>query len=41
MNPPVAHAGHWIAQLLYLTPLIPLVVLYLVGAWRRRRERGK
>jgi hypothetical protein len=35
--PPLAHAGHWAAQLLYLAP-----VLAMVGAilWAKIRGRG-
>ena len=32
-----AHAGHWLAQLAYLAPLILLVGLLVAG---RLRERG-
>jgi len=35
MIPPFAHAGHWIAQLLYLAP-----VLAMVGALIWSRIRG-
>ena len=37
MTPPLAHAGHWAAQLLYLAP-----VLAMVGAivWAKIRARG-
>jgi hypothetical protein len=36
MTPPLAHAGHWAAQILYLMP-----VLAMVGAlvWAKLRER--
>jgi membrane protein implicated in regulation of membrane protease activity len=34
-----AHAGHWLAQLLYLAPLAVLVVAVAVGRWRERREK--
>jgi hypothetical protein len=36
--PPFAHAGHWLAQLAYLAPLIILVVVLVVG---RVRDRGE
>jgi hypothetical protein len=39
--PPLAHAGHWLAQLAYLAPLIVLVGMLLVGKWRERRERRR
>ena len=35
----LAHAGHWLPQLLYLAPLLVLVVAILVGRVRERRER--
>ena len=37
--PPFAHAGHWLAQLAYLAPLIVLVGMLLLGRMRERRER--
>jgi hypothetical protein len=36
--PPFAHAGHWLAQLAYLAPLVILVVVLVVS---RVRERGE
>jgi cytochrome c oxidase assembly factor CtaG len=35
----LAHAGHWLPQLLYLAPLAVLVVAILIGRVRERRER--
>jgi len=35
MTVPVAHAGHWVAQLLYLTP-----ILAMLGALVWSRFRG-
>ena len=35
----IAHAGHWLPQLLYLAPLVVLVVAIVVGRMRERRER--
>jgi hypothetical protein len=35
----IAHAGHWLVQLLYLTPLIVLLVALAMGKVRERRER--
>jgi cytochrome c-type biogenesis protein CcmH/NrfF len=32
----LAHAGHWLPQLLYLVPVVALVVAVMVS---RRRER--
>jgi hypothetical protein len=37
--PPFAHAGHWLAQIAYLAPLIVLVVMLVVGRFRERRAR--
>jgi uncharacterized membrane protein YtjA (UPF0391 family) len=37
----IAHAGHWLPQLLYLAPLVVLVVAIVVGRMRERRERRK
>jgi hypothetical protein len=34
-----AHAGHWLAQLAYLAPLILLVAVLVAGRLRDRRER--
>jgi hypothetical protein len=34
-----AHAGHWLAQIAYLAPLVLLVVLLVSGRVRERRER--
>jgi hypothetical protein len=41
--PPFAHAGHWLAQIAYLAPLVLLVVMIVVGRLRERlgrRERA-
>ena len=35
-----AHAGHWLAQLAYLTPLLVLVGALIAGKVRERRERA-
>jgi hypothetical protein len=35
----IAHAGHWLVQLLYLTPLVVLLVALAMGKMRERRER--
>ena len=37
--PPFAHAGHWLAQLAYLLPLVLLVGFLVAGRLRERRER--
>jgi hypothetical protein len=41
MTPPLAHAGHWLAQIAYLAPLIGLVGFLLWGKLRARRERRR
>jgi hypothetical protein len=41
MTPPLAHAGHWLAQIAYLAPLLLLIVLLVVGKLRARRERRR
>jgi hypothetical protein len=35
----LAHAGHWLPQLLYLAPLVVLIGAIAVGRLRERRER--
>jgi uncharacterized membrane protein YtjA (UPF0391 family) len=37
--PLFAHAGHWLAQIAYLLPLVVLVVMLVVGRVRERRAR--
>jgi hypothetical protein len=37
--PPFAHAGHWLAQLAYLLPLVLLVGVLVANRLRERRER--
>jgi uncharacterized membrane protein YtjA (UPF0391 family) len=34
-----AHAGHWLAQIAYLAPLVLLVGLLIAGRIRERRDR--
>jgi hypothetical protein len=38
ISPPLAHAGHWIASLLYVAP-----VAVIVGAllWQSRRDKRR
>jgi len=36
-----AHAGHWLAQIAYLLPLIVLVVLVGWGKLKQRRDRRR
>jgi uncharacterized membrane protein YtjA (UPF0391 family) len=33
------HAGHWLAQIAYLLPLVVLGVMLVVGRVRERRAR--
>jgi hypothetical protein len=41
MSPLLAHAGHWIAGLLYLAPVLVLGGAVAIASWRdRRRERA-
>jgi hypothetical protein len=37
MTPVLAHAGHWVVQMIYVAPLAVLGVAVALGAWRRRR----
>jgi hypothetical protein len=39
--PPLAHAGHWLAQIAYLAPLVVLAAILVVGKLRSRRERRR
>ncbi len=39
MTPPFAHAGHWLAQVAYLLPLVLLIAMLVIGKLRERRER--
>ena len=41
MTPPLAHAGHWLAQIAYLAPLVVLVAMIVVGKLRERRARRR
>ena len=34
----LAHAGHWLVQLIYIVPLLVLIGVILVGRARDRRE---
>jgi hypothetical protein len=36
-TPPLAHAGHWIAGLLYLAPVVIVVGALLFQSWKDRR----
>jgi hypothetical protein len=37
VTPPLAHAGHWLAQLLYLMPVVAMVGALL---WAKYRGHG-
>jgi hypothetical protein len=36
-TPPLAHAGHWLAQLAYVVPLLLVVIALAVSKVRERR----
>jgi hypothetical protein len=38
--PPLAHAGHWIASLLYVAPVALIVGALLWQNWREKRGKG-
>jgi hypothetical protein len=39
--PPLAHAGHWLASLLYLVPVLIVVGALVWQSWRdKRRHRN-
>jgi hypothetical protein len=38
--PPLAHAGHWLAQVAYALPLVLVVVALVVTKVRERRAGG-
>jgi uncharacterized membrane protein YtjA (UPF0391 family) len=38
LAPPLAHAGHWIASLLYVAPVAVIVVALL---WQSRRDKRR
>jgi uncharacterized membrane protein YtjA (UPF0391 family) len=37
---PIAHAGHWIASLLYVVPVLLIVGALLWQSWREKRAKG-
>jgi hypothetical protein len=37
----MAHAGHWVANLLYAVPMVVLMLLALVGHLRRSPADGE
>jgi predicted MFS family arabinose efflux permease len=38
---PLAHAGHWIASLLYVAPVALIVGALLWQSWREKRRKGE
>jgi hypothetical protein len=40
VTPLLAHAGHWLVQLVYAVPLIFMLGLFGLSYIRRRREEG-
>jgi hypothetical protein len=41
MTVPLAHAGHWLANLLYLGPVAVVVGALAWQSWRDRRAAGR
>jgi hypothetical protein len=39
-GPPLAHAGHWLASLLYVAPVALIVGALLWQSWRDKRRKG-
>ena len=39
-TPPIAHAGHWLAGLLYLAPVVIVVGALAFQSWKDRRLGG-
>ena len=37
---PIAHAGHWLVNLLYLVPLVVVMGMLLVSSMRDRRAEA-
>jgi hypothetical protein len=40
VGPPLAHAGHWIASLLYVAPVALIVGALLWQNWRDKRRKA-
>jgi hypothetical protein len=40
LTPPLAHAGHWLAGLLYLAPVVIVVGALAFQSWKDRRLGG-
>lgn len=38
---PIAHAGHWLASLLYIVPIVLVVGGLVFTAWREKRRQAK
>jgi hypothetical protein len=41
MTPPLAHAGHWAAQILYLMPVVAMVGALLWAKYRGRHDAAE
>jgi hypothetical protein len=41
MTPPLAHAGHWAAQILYLMPVVAMVAAILWAKFRGRHQAAE
>jgi hypothetical protein len=37
--PPLAHAGHWLASLLYVAPVVLIVAALAWQSWRDKRRK--
>jgi hypothetical protein len=37
----LAHAGHWLAQLLYLVPVVAMLLMVLIGKFRARGQEDE
>jgi len=38
---PIAHAGHWAVNLLYVLPIVVVIGVLLTQSWRDRRQEAK
>lgn len=38
---PIAHAGHWLANLIYVMPLVIVVGVLATQSWRDKRHEKK
>jgi uncharacterized membrane protein len=39
-GPPIAHAGHWLVNLLYLVPLLVVIGMLAITSMRDRRAEA-